>query len=305
MFKNLFKSDDSSTKYLDMSTIDNIDPRLSSYLINNNIEKDKIEWLIKSIKLGNEVNKIYIQKSINDNLPYLVETEHEYTLFFNDKKPISKGSIPGIIDIAFYYTQNHPNKLQFWIDKIINNAESGNKEAQAAIFSPRLDTKYIFSNDTIKYYEAKYKNSLISSAQNGDPFAQIAVGKWLCSNNSESIEWLIKAAEQNLTDAYYYLSEALEYQFYEQSNLHTNMNSTEAKTMIKRRSKCLLYGAQCNNGIMASYCQRLTASNFEDGSNGMEEDFEQAIYWYKKAIENGDNASVNLLNSLYKFINSF
>lgn len=256
--------------------------------------KYKIDWLLESLDMGRELESQgnYLLDSMNANLPYFCETELEYLLFFDEGKPILIGFVDGIMDMIsrYTYTDIHPSKQKYWKQTLLEMAIAGNLEAQGALCKIPPDDK-AFSDQERSDFKAKYEVALQKLAEEGNPYAQLAVGKYLAPYASEeTIDWFTKAANQGLGDAWYYLGNA----YGRTINVdragkfrETPLQGEEEKKWSNLRDECWFRAANSDNGIMVGYCQWWTGTNYEDGDSIFPKDLEKAKFWYQKASENG------------------
>lgn len=282
------------------STIDN---QMSEYaqllegLQYYNQSQYKIDWLMESINKGREIDNCYVLTSAEENLPYFCESEWEYEMFHNREKPVLKDSIQGIMDIAFFYNPCSENfndtKRTYWLRKLINLAEGGNREAQAALGSHRSAMN--FSVETQIEFEELYGEKLWEDAQNGDKYAEIAVGEWLTgADRLARKEWLRKAAEQGLTDAYYYLScECNGDRIVDETGKRREepLSEEEKNILNQKYVELIKKGAELNNGTTATFCKNSLAGFYEDGFV-VNKNKEMAILWYRRAAEDGDSSAL-------------
>ena len=74
-----------------------------------------------------EVDGFYVQESIEKDLPYFCETEHEIEMFFKSPAPVLRGSIKGILDMIYFYifTEKNPSKQEYWQQSLLDMAQDG------------------------------------------------------------------------------------------------------------------------------------------------------------------------------------
>lgn len=259
--------------------------------------KYKIDWLIQSLDMGRELENsgYYVIESIKNGLPYFCETEYEFDRFFDSDKPVTLGSIDGMMDICFFYHEankdhSHPAKRQYWQQRLRELALSGNLEAQGALCSNFAKT--VFSEDEVARFKEKYESSLFSLAESGNAYAQLAVGEFLSPYRSqERIEWLIKAANQGLSNAWFQLSKSYQaiVSLDDNGNIRKEPLPEQEKARIDEKiAECFYRGAEANNGAMAARCQYMVGSYYEDGDSIFPKDINKAKHWYQKALENGE-----------------
>lgn len=276
--------------------------------------KYKIDWLLESLNMGRELedNGNYVLDSIEANLPYFCETVSEYNFFFDNEKPVTRGSIEGILDLMLQYTSStkltHPSKLAYWQEQIKRMASNGNMQAQAALCAAKTNVyKGAFSETDLEEAFNKYHDSLIAAAERGDPQAQLAVGIFLTPYASRrKREMLAKATDADLTDAWYHLGHAFSTLIYSDEDgtwRGDTLPSDDKKALQEKEMECYVHGAEANNGIMAGWCQKYIAMWYEDGDGILPLDLRKAKYWYEKAAENGYDVRFSLEN-LNKRLNS-
>lgn len=254
--------------------------------------KYKIDWLLESLELGHKLERsgYYVTESMKAGLPYFCETEREFDYFEKWEKPILKGFVDGILDIAFYYKLGdaaHPSKLKYWKNQLIQMAFDGNLQAQAGLLS--ATAQYIFSGDDRAVFKEKYESKLWETATKGNHAAQLAVGIFMTHStcSDERIDLLTKATEGNTSDAWYWLAKEYESRLYVDPKTgemrHHTVSQEEKDELTKKKYQCLLAGAEANTGMMAGVCQYKVAVLLED------ENPQMAKYWYERAKANGEN----------------
>ncbi|MDO4343414.1 MAG: hypothetical protein Q4C50_01300 [Eubacteriales bacterium] len=259
--------------------------------------KYKIDWLLQSLNMGRELEDsgTYVLASIKNGLPYFCETEYEFDKFFDYDKPVTLGSIDGLMDICFFYHEtnrdhSHPEKRQYWQQQLRELALSGNLEAQGALCSNFA--KFVFSESEVAEFKEKYESSLFSLAESGDAYAQLAVGEFLSPYRSqESLGWLIKAANQGLSNAWFQLGKAYNAMISLDDNGHIRkvpLPEEEKHSLERKIAESYYKGAEANNGVMAARCQHIVGMYYEDGNSIFPKDIEKAKYWYQKSLENSD-----------------
>lgn len=234
--------------------------------------------------------------------PYFCETEIEYMQFEKRESPVLKGYTDGMLDLAAFYTTKgkgecpHPYKAKYWKKKLKKSAAKGNLEAQGILCSRRA--KFAFKESEIEQFRADYEHKLWQLAGEGNPYAQLSVGKYLTPYLSqESFDYLNRAAEQGLTDAWYSLGKQY-YYFPEKSRRENLLLSKEDEVNYRKKAEdCYYKGAVADKGIMATWCQIRAGENFEDGEYG-ERDYLKARFWYEKALENGDKEALSKIKLL-------
>ena len=65
----------------------------------------KIDLLLQSLDMGHtlEADGFYVTKSIEKDLLYFCETEHEFEMFFKSPASVLRGSVKGILDMISFY----------------------------------------------------------------------------------------------------------------------------------------------------------------------------------------------------------
>ncbi|MCH5354025.1 MAG: sel1 repeat family protein [Acutalibacter sp.] len=257
--------------------------------------KYKVDWLLQSLDMGHEIESggYYIMESMKQNLPYFCETEDEYDYFFSYLQPID--SVEGMEHMCVFYSSfqpsGHPAKQEYWKQRLCELAITGNLRAQAALCSDATGIQVSFSDDERKKHKEKYRETLFSLAESGNAEGQLAVGEYLSPERSqEKIEWLTKAANQGLSDAWYqlhsfYLGKML---FDDNGGVRQAPLSEEEKQDLEGKMAEYVYkGAEANNGAMAGWCQHEVGNYYAEGNSVFAKDLEKAKYWYQRALENG------------------
>lgn len=258
----------------------------------------KIDLLLQSLDMGRvlEIDGFYVQQSIEKDLPYFCETEREFEMFYKSQTPVLRGSIKGILDmISFYlYTEKNLSKQEYWQRRLLELAQNGGLEAQAALCSNFL--RNVFSEQELAAFKEMYEPNLMRLAEEGNGEAQLAVGEFLMREPPQKIVWLSKAAEQGLSDAWYQLGITYE------SMINTDdagqfrldrLSDDEVHQLMVKKAECFLNGANANNGIMAAWCQYKVGDYYAEGDL-LPKDFQKAAYWLRQAIENGEDAKESL-----------
>lgn len=258
----------------------------------------KIDWLLYSLNLGRRLENhgTYVVDSMKKDLPYFCETEYEYDLFFNSEKPVMLGSIDGVMDFGLRYGKHnsnysHPAKLEYWRQQLRDAALSGNLEAQGAL----CVRNFLFSEEEIAAFRDEYEADLRRLAAAGNAYAQLAVGKYLSPYMSqESFDWLFKAANQGLSDAWYRISEYYSSQY---CGIYPDKEKVEPSEdekahFLKKSTESIYKGAVADNGVMAAWCQERVAGYYEDGAYNFPKDIEKARYWHQKASESREKQRI-------------
>lgn len=268
------------------------------------MQRYKVDWLLKSLDMGRnlEGEGSYVMQSIDNDLPYFCETEYEYSYFKRSKYSFTS-DIDNMADFAFLYIESneshsHPDKRQYWQNRLREEAESGNYIAQGKLCSHYA--KFAFSESEAEEFKNRYQTDLIKVAESGDPYAQIAVGKFIAEYGSqEEIDWLTRATKNDLTDAWLELGrayEALRHTYPETTDENGNVKRVQKRVpddewdrLTKKADECYYRGAVANNGIMSGLCQEHIASCYADGDSIFPKDLYKAKEWYEKALENGES----------------
>lgn len=271
--------------------------------------KYKIDWLLQSLDMGRELenNGTYVVDSMEKDLPYFCETEYEYDRFFDSDRPVTLGSIDGMMGLCNLYfadgLASHPSKLQYWQQRVRELALSGNLEAQGALCSNSALSGGFSEND-VEAFKEKYESTLHSLAESGNAYAQFAVGKYFSPYNSqERKEWLTKAANQGLSDAWFELTSVWRATRYvnDENGFHeASLSEEELRRLYDKIAECYYRGAEANNGVMAARCQDMLGTYYQDGDSIFPKNIEKAKYWYQKALENGETSakySLDFLNN--------
>lgn len=279
--------------------------KLFDYIQIKNQPRYKVELLLQSLELGHELESggYYIIQSIEEGLPYFVETEDEYDRFHKDEEPVLLGSLSGIQSLLFGYFSDsdedyHPGKLKYWQDKLVHRAEDGDMETQAFLGTQTSQITGI-SKETAE----KYKDTVWQQARAGDAAAQFAVGKYLAPYASdESIQWLTKAAEQGMSDAWYMLGRIYNGLHHrgrwdENAKVLIPLSEEEKSKIDGKDVECWLRGAEADKGVMAGYCQYMVAGFYEDGDYHLPRNMHKAESWYRKAAAHGVKRAKSWLSS--------
>lgn len=330
VYKMIAKRQKKTTKQLEAAVGENIDdshitrsmeyilvnsPHYNKYkslfdwIIYKKEPKYKVEWLLKSLNLGRELecNGAFVMQSVEKGLPYFCETEREFDEFFKSEKPVMKGSIHGMLEMGFFYHEVNKDiflqeKRAYWKNCLIEMAQSGNLGAQAALCSGKGG---LFEREEIEKYKGKYEENLFRLAEDGDPYAQLGLGQYIEKYKSkESFNWLRKAGEQGLSDAWYYMAKSYESLIYADENFVMREKPLEGEALAELEDKiveCYLKGAVANNGILAAECQCRIASCYEDGHLGLTKDIAKSIYWYERAFENGSEYAGSMVEVLSNY----
>ena len=271
----------------------------------------KFEWLLQSLEMGRELEDggSYVRESIENDLPYFCETASEYHYFNDDDTPILRGSVQGILDLMLQYSLGaeleHPSKLAYWQQIIREMARSGNMEAQAALCSAKSGAyKSVFPEDEPEQCYNRYYSALLSAAESGNPYAQLAVGEFLTPYRKRK-ELLSRATRANLTDAWYQLGKVFSSLIYTDDDgiwRGDTLPPDEKKVLMEKEMECYIHASEANNGIMAGWCQSCIATWYRDGDGVLPLDLKKAKYWFEKAAENGMDVRY-FLESLEKRLN--
>lgn len=270
--------------------------------------KYRIDWLLKSLDMGHELEHdgVFVTASISKSFPYFCETEEEFNCLSKDDCLALKGSVAAIFGLGYLYSGSHmksflQEKRVYWRNKILEMAKTGNLDAQAGLCRKNL----LFNEQEVEEYKEKYEAKLMHMAEDGNPYAQLAVGQFIARNRKEKMEWLNKAGEQGLGDAYYYLADVyaqmrfLDDEFnYKQDSL---LDEKEEQLIDEKTGECYLKGAKLNNGMMAAECQYNLASAYHYGYYGFEKDLVHARYWYEIAFKNGKEYAGKCIENIDRF----
>lgn len=279
--------------------------KLFDYIQIKNQPRYKVELLLQSLELGHELEGggYYVIRSIEEGLPYFVETEEEYDCFHKDECPVLLGSLLGIESLLCKYfleggDSYHPGKLKYWQEKLVRQAENGDMETQAF-----LGTRTSAITGISKEAAEKYENNVWEQARVGNVAAQFAVGQYLAPYNSdESIQWLTKAAEQGASDVWYRLGKIYNTLHHggrwdENGNCFIPLPEDEKSQIDGKDVECWLRGAEADNGVMAGYCQYKVAGFYEDGDYHLPRNMHKAECWYRKAAAHGVKGAKSWLSS--------
>lgn len=251
---------------------------------------------------GNEIDETFIDWSKSEDLPYYIENADEQGLVFDEQPFAFKGYPNAMLELMFSYSQglhcgkNH-NKVLYWRDILIDLAEQGNRDAQAALCSNfyRTIATSAFGTekgvDDSQAFREKYFDTLLRDAKNGDKYAQYGVGAYcvnteICTDNNVAFDFLLKAGEQGVGDAYYEIAERTLGQVY------YHRNGTTAPW--EEQMKYYKLGAEINNGLFAGKCQYHLAREYENGGI-VPKNLDEAKKWYRIGAGNGDNLCMHFL----------
>jgi len=300
--------DDSTTALLASPYYANYESLFHFIIQSGKQPKYKIDLLLESLDMGRNLNagegEFYVMESINKNLPYFCESEHEFEKFFNSQKPVLRDSVNGILDmISFYlYSEKHPSKQKYWQQHLLELARNNNFEAQAALCTNFV--KNAFSEQEFARFQDIYKSKLIQLAESGNSGAQLAVGEFLMQTPPQKISWLMKAAQHGLSDAWYHLGMTYESMINidEAGQFKPNrLSSDEIHQLMVKKAECFLNGAKANNGIMAAYCQYRVADYYVEGDL-LPKDLNQAAYWCQESLKNGEESAKGFLEYIGKLL---
>lgn len=259
-----------------------------------NQQKYKIDWLLKSLDLGHELeyDGVFVVQSIEKNYPYFCETEYEFETLSKEDSSVLKGSVEGILGLGYLYLETNKKiflqeKKDYWRNQLLEMARGGNLEAQAGL----CKAVPLFTKEEVEKNKEKYEAELLRLAESGNPYAQLGVGQFIAKFRSkESFDWLEKAGEQGLSDAYYHLAKAYENSIYIDDDLEVRdipLEKSELQKINAKVAECYIKGAKLENGIWAAECQYMVASYYHHGDNGFKKDLAHAKYWYELALKNG------------------
>lgn len=270
--------------------------------------KYKIDWLLKSLDMGRELeyNGVFVVQSIEKDYPYFCETEYEFYSLAKADSPALKGSIKGILDLGYLYLETNKQyflqeKKDYWRNQLVEMARGGNLEAQAGLCKGFP----LFTKEEVEEYKEKYQDELVRLAKNGNPYAQLGVGQFIAEYRSkESFDWLQKAGEQGLSDAYYHLAAVYNNMIHIDDDFqirNTPLSEKEEKDINEKIAECYIKGAKHDNGILAVECQYTIASYYETGYAGFPKDLALAKYWYERALKNGKEYAASCIEAIEKY----
>jgi len=258
----------------------------------------KFAWLLQSLDMGRELEAdgFYVRESVEKDLPYFCETEHEFEMFFKGETPVLRGSVKGILEmISFYlYTEKHPSKLEYWQQRLLELAQNGGLEAQAALCTNSV--RHAFSEQELVAFKETYETNLMQLAEAGNRDAQLAVGEFLMQKPSQKVAWLTKAAQQGSSDAWFQLGSTYESMINidDDGQFKPNrLSDDEVHQLMVKKAECFLNAANANNGIMAAWCQYKVGDYYAEGEF-LPKDLQKAAYWLRQAIEHGEDAQSSL-----------
>ena len=273
---------------------------------NDGIKKQvpyKIDWLLETLDSGVDlgIDWVYVKDSMEADFPYYCESEAEYDLLRNRNhdNPVLQGDIHSVIslarnyktgvDLGDYKIYKHKSKFDYWMNTVKRWAEEGNLYAQAALASP-YESFRVLTDDERQSFSLRYEAALVEKACQGNHVARLAIALFL-SSLTQTIEpdgWdrniILQdiAVKGNLSDAWYHLAKVTRY-------LYPADATQEEKDRHERLFWVYLKnGAKANNGVMAGYCQYMTAIITEDDNP------EEAKHWYELALSNGQDVQYSL-----------
>lgn len=133
----------------------------------------------------------------------------------------------------------------------------------------------------------------------------MGVGQFIAEYRSkESFDWLQKAGEQGLSDAYYHLACTYNSIIYLDDDFKVRdipLEEKELQNLRKIIAEYYIKGAKYDNGIMAGECQYTIASYYENGSEGFPKDLSLAKYWYERALKNGKEHAASCIEAIEKY----
>ena len=253
-------------------------------------EQYKIDWLLESLENGLELedNCYYVMDSMEEDLPYYCDAEMEYDYLRDKEKSVLLGNVDGMLDMIFYYhyMHKHASKLHYWLNKVIEMADSGNHYAQAAAVD-FFRIPNAFDEQQKAMFKSRYEERVRNAAKSGNLDAQLAIIKyWGAPEGVDRTSAIRDIAQKgNLSNAWYQLS----VEYFMKAYSTTNPPTEEEKKLYEDyRWTCFTYGASANNGVMAGYCQYMAGLHVED------DDPQTAKRWYEMAASNGLDMKYNL-----------
>lgn len=254
---------------------------------------------------GNEIDGTYVSWSKSKDLPYYIENVDEQGLVFDEQPLAFKGYPNAMLELMFCYSQGlhcgkNNNKVLYWRDTLIDFAEQGNRDAQAALCSNfyRTIASSAFGTDKgvddSQAFREKYFDTLLSDAENGDKYAQYGIGTYcvnteICADNNVAFDFLLKASEQGVGDAYYEIANRTLGQIY----YHRDGTTVPWEEQMKY----FKLGAEMNNGLFAGECQYHLAREYEDGGI-VPKNLDEAKKWYKIGASNGHSLCMHFLERM-------
>lgn len=296
-----------------------LDKILKNQITNNGIsqkinkETDKIKTramdtereLELRIAAGEDVQEYYVTESRYKKLPY--DCFFDWEIEMVEKALDAKDTLQSTLNLIFcaidYVRDNkvsNDNPLKsfnlshskIWIEELVQRAEKGYLCAKAAFWGKNFDPFPELKEMLFEYVDDVKKNEYLSdvkkACENSNRDVMTAYAFFLLrgeENKEEQREMYMKAGKLGSSEAYHEL-------FFDCQN--DRWNSEEGFQYAKA-------AAECDDGPYAySFQDKLgDAYYYGDGWN-VEIDKKQAVYWYRRAANNGYNISIETLKRLEK-----
>lgn len=254
---------------------------------------------------GEDVEDWCISESRRKGLPYdcFSDLEIEIVEEANGALDNLKGTLR-LLTCAQYYLQNNEkldsdNLLRnfniqhalLWIDRLCDRAEKGSIYARSAVVS---DYFVIINNPEIyNRIEAivgdskeEYRQIIMEQIDQNNPHAMLGYAFFMLFGNEnladEKKKFLRRAGELGLSEAYDQLLFSVD----------DHWNSQEGFEIV-------LAAAECDDGDVAYQYQDRLGDAYWYAENWIkEQDKERALYWYRRAAQNGYKTSISTLEML-------
>jgi len=261
---------------------------------------------------GIPVHKHAISNSLRDNVPYPCISSWEYETLTGEKEPALKGYIPKIDSLIHDYSTNYflrdvtgsfvnddcygvqteKDKAQYWQNFIKKMALNENRMAQAYLACDWqiLGRELFVTKQDTEYYKELYEKDLFMDANNGDPYAQHAIGRWFYHlKYSARTDWLQQASDQGLGDAILDLQSAKRLTETSDGKLIPASTTISNEEQFANWSKI----AESNNGITVPYYQYQVGRVYiyGDADYKIHQDHRTALYWLNLASQNGSKSA--------------
>lgn len=249
---------------------------------------------------GMKIDWWEFRQSVEKGWPYPVATEGEGKKICSFEHQALRGDSGSIIQLLFHYSHGlfedsndseltiykDEDKVRYWRNVLIQGAEQGNRNFQAALIGKGGMNQGWISDEQRQLFKEKYEARLLSDAEAGNPQAMYAVAENLLGEASYGSEYrrvlAEKAARAGVGDAAYLCDEIYRLECYERER-----NGEPYSYEYSEKIRYYLMGVECNNGAMLGLMQDLVADAYRDGDAGLPKDMNKAVYYYRLAIQNG------------------
>lgn len=285
------------------------DSAMARWIAMNDVPSYAMDWLAESIQNGVQVELTAVRFSVENELPYLCETEAETWLFEAVENPL-QNSTDGIYSVLCKYKYGataNKNKMNYWINRLLTLASSGNMMAKGLICwrcgMILSDGKYdgVLPQTTWNEFKDSCASQVLAACNSGDPYAQLAVAQYNNDISEEEKERLyLSAIEKGLSDACYYYVQFLDQKRFLSNGMTVNIpeyGTDEWQEYMRVELSLYKKGAELNNGIMAGYCQYRLGDMYANGDGGVLQDAITAQTWFKKAYANGYKKAQMYINT--------